>query len=400
MARRLQNLTFLFGLFIIILLISIKLILGKYFQEKEDRIRIGITIKEEKQRQALKKFFPDTKEIDKAGNIEVTARWKEFFALQKAGLDPELILEINKHALIDSQFYTLNQVDSILNFHQDNDKSIFMVEKIGESAHNNFPIKAVKISDFPEQSDDEAAILFTAAHHGNEPLGVEICLYIIDYLCANYQENQEVQQWVDNTEIWFVPMMNPDGYQLVMNDKFPVIWRKNLRDNNDDGEFIPENDGVDLNRNYDYNWSVEGDTFPSSNYYPGPCPFSEPETRTIRDLARREHFAIHLDFHSAGEVILYPTHDDHSEKNNNIIEFAGQYARKIKKRGKFSHYTIAPMNNRVGQCSPWMFNELGILSLTIEAGDSYFPSKSDRDEIIEENLKAVFWIMDKLANSH
>ena len=71
-----------------------------------------------------------------------------------------------------------------------------------------------------------------------------------------------MKKWVDNLEIWFVPVVNPDGYQFVFNNQSQIIWRKNLRDNNNDGKFSPEIDGVDLNRNYDYHWAIEGDRFP------------------------------------------------------------------------------------------------------------------------------------------
>jgi len=372
MFRRFQNLTFLSGILLIIILISIKIILDKYFQTKQDRIRIGIPIKTVEQRQALGQFFPDNREIANANYIELTSGWREFFTLQQAGLEPQLVLEVNKQELIGNQFHTLKQIDSMLcNFQQRYD-SILTIEQIGESAFNHLPIKAVKISDFPAQNEDEPTVLFTAAHHANEPLGIEICLYIIDYLCNNYQQNQKVRQWINKTEIWFVPVINPDGYQLVTNNKSIIIWRKNLRDNNSDGKFTPEMDGVDLNRNYAFNWGIEGDRFPSSNYYPGLFPFSEPETQAIRDLAKREHFSIHLDFHSAGEVILYPVSIDSSGHDDEIIKFATGIARHIKKRGKFSHYTVAPMNNRVGQCSLWMY-------------------------IVQENAEAAFWILDKIS---
>ena len=102
-------------------------------------------------------------------------------------------------------------------------------------------------------------------------------------------------------------MLNPDGYFLVMDEKkSPQYWRKNMSDNNRNGIFDPDKDGVDINRNYDFNWADEGDSNPKSWYYRGPYPFSEKETRALRDLALREKFVFHLDYHSYGEVILYP----------------------------------------------------------------------------------------------
>ena len=52
-----------------------------------------------------------------------------------------------------------------------------------------------------------------------------------------------------DTEMWFVPMVNPDGYDWTFGSQNTRLWRKNLRDNDDDGE-IADNDGVDPNRNW------------------------------------------------------------------------------------------------------------------------------------------------------
>jgi len=392
MIHKLQQLPIFIGIFLVIIILGIMLSIKKY--SRKDEIRVGITIKTDQQRSLARKFFPDENKIDKAKYIEFITGWKEFFALQQAGLEPELVIEVNKQELIDTQFHNLQQVDSILLNYEKRYNSILNIEKIGESAFYKFPITAIKISDFPLQDEDEPSVLFTAAHHANEPLGVEICLYIVDYLCRNYQIDPEAKNWIDNSEIWIVPVVNPDGYQLVFNDRSRMIWRKNLRDNNNDGKFTPEIDGVDLNRNYDYNWGMDGDRFPNSSYYPGPFPFSEPETQTIRKLAMRERFVIHLDFHSAGEVVLYPSSNPLDEK---VIQAAEQIARVIEKRCGRIHYSIAPLNDNVGQCSSWMYHELGVLSFTVEAGDSYFPSAEQMKQLIEHNAEAVFWILNSIT---
>jgi len=141
---------------------------------------------------------------------------------------------------------------------------------------------------------------------------------------------------------------------------------------------------------------MDGDRFPNSSYYPGPFPFSEPETQTIRKLAMRERFVIHLDFHSAGEVVLYPSSNPLDEK---VIQAAEQIARVIEKRCGRIHYSIAPLNDNVGQCSSWMYHELGVLSFTVEAGDSYFPSAEQMKQLIEHNAEAVFWILSVVSKS-
>ena len=86
------------------------------------------------------------------------------------------------------------------------------------------------------------------------------------------------------TELWFVPVMNPDGYQYTFDTE--RLWRKNLRDNDGDGQ-TTIGDGVDPNRNYPehFKYDEEGSSkISSSQTYRGPGPASEPETQAIMGL--------------------------------------------------------------------------------------------------------------------
>ena len=106
----------------------------------------------------------------------------------------------------------------------------------------------------------------------------------------------------ENLDIWIIPTANPDGLNIV-HSELDVSYRKNTRDLSPEGP-VPNNifdydpsigndvDGVDLNRNFDFNW-VFGDTLEPDNsgyashydYYKGEEPFSENEAIAIRDLA-------------------------------------------------------------------------------------------------------------------
>ena len=83
-----------------------------------------------------------------------------------------------------------------------------------------------------------------------------------------------------------------------------------MRDNDDSGFFEPDNDGVDLNRNYGYEWGHDDEgssAFPGSDTYRGPSPFSEPETQAMKFLcAITMIFKLALNFHSYGNLVVYP----------------------------------------------------------------------------------------------
>ena len=103
-----------------------------------------------------------------------------------------------------------------------------------------------------------------------------------------------------------MPVANPDGYDYTFTEG-NRLWRKNLRDNNGDGQ-ITVVDGVDLNRNFAYKWGYDNEGSspdPSSDTYRGPAPNSEPETRALDGLFRRVGFEFFINYHSAAELLLY-----------------------------------------------------------------------------------------------
>lgn len=165
-------------------------------------------------------------------------------------------------------------------------------------------ILAIRISDDASQEDlTEPDVLFIGGQHAREWISVEVVFLLVKHLAENYSADERIKRLVDNNEIWLVPMVNPDGHEYSRTTE--RCWRKNRR-NNGDGTF-----GVDLNRNYGFMWDPPvGQTSanPASDVYRGPAPFSEPEIQAIRDLvlnpARR--FKAFIDFHSFGQVVLYP----------------------------------------------------------------------------------------------
>ena len=92
----------------------------------------------------------------------------------------------------------------------------------------------------------------------------------------------QLTKLVNTTELWFLPVANPDGYDFTFTEG-NRLWRKNLRDNNGDGA-ITAGDGVDLNRNFAEKWGYDNEGSspdPASETYRGPSPNSEPETKAL-----------------------------------------------------------------------------------------------------------------------
>ena len=274
---------------------------------------------------------------------------------------------------------------------------IAVIETLGVSTAQQQPILGICISDQPQEQEDEPAILFSALHHAREPAGIFICKAIMAELLNNYGLNERHTNLVNSLEIWFVPIVNPDGYQYIMESQrqFPW-WRKNLRDNNADGEFDPLVDGVDLNRNYGYNWQEDSDSNDVSWFYRGRKPFSENEVQALRDLALARNFMIGISYHSYGEDVLYPWGNYNPAPDHELIlEIAQNCASQISRLQAERTYDVLSLDGRIGQSSVWMYAELGTMDFIIEAGDQYFPSESDLTKITTQNVRGAFYLMER-----
>ncbi|NIR49823.1 hypothetical protein GWO43_14975 [candidate division KSB1 bacterium] len=390
--------TFLLSL--IALLSGYVLIVGLSVRSNENRLNVRILTNSPLDSFRLKKF--DLAKKKKGKNyVEATVSQNELQQIKKSGFKVAMVSTRGRNTSIPPFYKTLEEIESDLHRLQLKYPNILAVEKIGESTALKLPIWAAKISDNAAESEDEPRILFMGVHHAREPIGANICLRIMESLCEGYDTDNKIEEWVDDLEIWLVPVVNPDGYKYVMDNNlhFPW-WRKNLRDNDGDGLFNPLYDGVDLNRNYDYNWDEGGDGKPNSWFYRGRSPFSENETKSILRLALRENFVIGISYHSYGESILFPWGNYNRPPDLElIVEIASEMAARIRKESGRGRYSILPLNGRVGQSSIWMYGQLRVLDYIVEVGTEYFPAEEHIDFILDEHLKGAYYLFDKMLNT-
>jgi carboxypeptidase T len=148
-------------------------------------------------------------------------------------------------------------------------------------------------------------VMYNAVHHAREPNSLSHVIFYMWYLLENYATNPEIKYLVDNTEMYFIPCINPDGYiyNQTTNPNGGGLWRKNRR-RNADGSI-----GVDLNRNYGYQWAfdnVGSSPTTTSETYRGTAGFSEPETQLVRNFVRSHDFKMILNYHTYGNDLIYP----------------------------------------------------------------------------------------------
>jgi hypothetical protein len=248
----------------------------------------------------------------------------------------------------------------------------------------------LKISDEVGTDDpEEDNLLITGCHHAREPMSVEVPLSFATYLCEKYGTDPAVSNLVDNLEFYIMPCMNVDGWIHDDVEYTRRMWRKNGRDNDDDGYHFGSYDGVDLNRNYPYMWGYDdigSSGNPGAGTYRGPSPGSEPENQIVMGLAEPYEFVSAISFHSFGEHIIKPWSyiDDYTDDdelfddmtaviNDEIYDHLGHYYN----TGN-SADTLGYLMN--GEFADYMYAEFGTLAVTIELNSGgqggFYPDES------------------------
>ena len=188
-------------------------------------------------------------------------------------------------------------------------REITKLTTIGQTI-NGQDIIALKVTKNARRTRDgkRPAVLYMSAQHAREWITPEMTRRLMHYVVDGYYEDKAIRRLLSETELWFVPVANPDGYDFTFQPG-QRLWRKNLRDNNGDGQIAP-GDGVDPNRNFPTKWGYDNEgssPSPTSETYRGPGPGSEPETQAIENLAGRVDFEFLVNYHSAAELLLYGT---------------------------------------------------------------------------------------------
>ncbi len=256
-------------------------------------------------------------------------------------------------------------------------------------------IQFVKISDNPQNEETEKRILFNAVHHAREPGSMQQLIYFMWFLLENYATNPEIKGLVDNTEIYFVPVVNPDGYvyNQTTNPNGGGFWRKN-RKKHSNGNF-----GVDNNRNYSYKWGTTGTstTDTSDDTYAGSGPFSEPENKAIKWLCEQKKFEVAMNNHCYSDLILYPYGYDYNKPTPDDNIYKGISAEMVK-INNYVNQNSAELYPASGDSDDWMYGDTStkpkVFAFTPEIGSDDFwvtpaETKVNNYNMLHTNISAL-----------
>ena len=262
---------------------------------------------------------------------------------------------------------------------------------IGQSVEGR-DIWAFKVSDNPNEDEDEPEVLYTALTHSREPLGMMNLMYFVQLLLEEYDEDSELNYLINNREIWFIPVVNPDGY--VYNELIEPngggMHRKNRLDTNCGNG---DNRGVDLNRNYGYGWGSDdtgSSPNPCSATYRGESEFSEPETQAVRDFIIEHQFKNVLHYHSYWNTYIHPWGDGSlpDEPDLTTLTEIGQ------EMARYNGFTVGTGFATIGygvngDAVDWTYGDQDIISYVPEVGSTsqgFWPPESDVVDLCLDQL--------------
>jgi len=242
---------------------------------------------------------------------------------------------------------------------------------IGKSVQNR-DIWALKISDNPDTNEIEPEVRIVSTIHGDEPPGTELILRMIDSLCSSYNHDPHITNLINNREIWFIPLFNPDGYTLHQ--------RYNA-------------DNMDLNRNFPVPDASIGDDGTYSY---------EPETQAMLDFSDTMNFALSCMYHTGSIVVNY-AYDyiaDSVPDQDLVYDIALGYARLNPKMYNSTEFDSGVTNGYAwyqvkGSLQDWSYYYTNCIDLTIELWIPKWPDTTALDTIWDDNKNSILYLIER-----
>src|SRR5581483_4225828 len=281
------------------------------------------------------------------------------------------------------------EIDALAAEHPD----LVRTEVIGKSVQGR-DIVAVRVTAGAPHVADGArpAVLYLALQHAREWISGEVDRRLLRSMVEGYGVDPETTKLLDTTELWFVPVANPDGYERTF-EPGNRLWRKNTADNNHDGK-IDVYDGVDPNRNLPDHWGYtpEGSSsVPADQSYRGPSPGSEPETKALMGLAGRLRFRFIVNYHSFGRLVLYPIGWPEQTPTADQSIYAALAGTPFNPAiPGYKPELSADLYSTNGETSSWAHANTGTLAFTVELGEGVpesgflFP---DNEALVEQEYE-------------
>lgn len=239
-------------------------------------------------------------------------------------------------------------------------------------------------------------IVFMGAHHAREHLSVEVPLRIAQRLVAE-RARPEIARLLKDRDVYFIPLVNPDGAEYDVSGDRYHMHRKNMRPNGDGTT------GTDLNRNYAFRWGGQGaSSDPGDDTYRGPSAFSEPETRAVKAFVEaRPNLTVLLSYHTFSELVLYPWGgtDETISDATALAAFKNMAAEMAGMTG-YRAMQSSDLYVATGDTCDWAWAERGIFAFTFELtpksmwNGGFYPGAAAIATTVQANWRPALYLID------
>ncbi len=303
----------------------------------------------------------------------------------------------------DAAFHNYAEVKAELEKLVNENPSLVKMINLGKT-YEQRDILGIQISGNLANADKMPAVFFVGGHHAREHLSVEVPIHLAIYLLDQYKlGNKRIVDLINSRDIQIVPAMNVDGLEFdIANGKYQY-WRKNRRKNADG------TNGVDLNRNYGYEWGLEGASDSGySEVYHGKAPFSEPETLAVKNwIDSHQNISTILSFHTYSELILWPWGHKYQEiseeRDRKVFEKMGNTM------AKWNGYTpeqSSALYTASGDLTDWAYGAHKIIAFTFELDPSsggmsgFYPGAAVIPGVVKKNLEPCLYLLQYADNPY
>lgn len=293
-------------------------------------------------------------------------------AVESAGYDIIILpLPGDPHLRSTTGYRTYEEMTAQLALFAKTHGNIARICSIGKSVGRR-DLWVMKITDAPDVEEDEPEVSYIAAMHGDEPVGMELCMNLIEYLGEKYSAGDpEITHLINETEIWILPLMNPDGY--VIKSRYNA-------------------GGYNLNREF-----PDRVTDPVNTVEGRPA-----EVVNVMNWVAGERPVLSANFHTGTLVVNYPYDSDPDENSIYSATCDDELFREIsltysrRNEAMFdSHWFENGIVNGVawytinGGMQDWHYVWQGCHAVTIEVSDDKWPPSEELPALWEDNREAM-----------
>ncbi|MBW6513444.1 MAG: carboxypeptidase regulatory-like domain-containing protein [Candidatus Syntrophosphaera sp.] len=262
------------------------------------------------------------------------------------------------------EYYTIDQYHQFMVDTAAQYPNICQLVQVGTSIQNR-PLYFLKITDNPALEEAEPEFKYISSMHGNEVVGYDMCIRLIQLLTSEYGTDARITDLVNSTEIWICPMMNPDGF--VLGQRYNAA-------------------GVDLNRNF---------PMPTGNQHPDGNAWA-PENIAVMDFCNDQSFVLSANFHTGALVMNYPWDYTYNLTPDDALIQAAALSYSIH---NLPMYNSTEFPNGItngaewyvitGSMQDWNYGYTDCIDITAEISNSFWPPASTLPTYWAQNQESM-----------